>query len=186
LSERDLKDRIFVLNKDVNGTSIGEMCDSILKLEADDDEDMRTVARFERKPINIYIDSFGGAVYDMWALIDIIQHSKAPVYTYSIGKTMSAGFQIFLAGEKRFVAPHATLLYHQVSSWTSGSLQEMLEDMEEVKRLQTSIEQYVKERTGITESELVSWRENKKNVFFTADDAIKRGIATEVWLKENS
>jgi len=182
--EQKLRNRIFVLNKDVDGASIGSLCDSILKLEADDDELENTVAGFERKPIHLFVDSYGGYIYDMWALIDVIFHSKAPVYTYSIGKTMSAGFQIFLAGEKRFVSDHSTLLYHQASSWAAGKLQDIIEDIEETKRLQYSIEQYIKERTGITEAELVAWREGKKDVYFTADDAIKRGIATDVWRKE--
>lgn len=62
----------------------------------------------KRDPIKLYINSCGGTIYDMWALIDAIQNSKTPIHTYCMGYAMSAAFDIFLAGHKRYCYKHST------------------------------------------------------------------------------
>jgi ATP-dependent protease ClpP protease subunit len=46
---------------------------------------------------------------------------------------MSAGFMILISGHKRFSYKHSTLLYHQASSFSSGELKKIEEDVEEMK-----------------------------------------------------
>ena len=117
---------------------------------------------FTREPIKIYINSYGGSVYDMWALIDIILNSKTPIYTYCTGYAMSAAFKIFLSGHKRFATKHATFMYHQMSCKRHGKYQDLVEDREQMDYLQKSIEEYVVERTNLTQSDMDDIRERKK------------------------
>ena len=44
----------------------------------------------QRTPIRIYINSYGGAIYDMWAFVQLMESSKTPIYTYCTGYAMSA------------------------------------------------------------------------------------------------
>ena len=172
--------RIFILSQRICGGSVGDLCGQILRLNAEDNDQESKLSNFTREPIHIYIDSFGGSAYDMWALIDVIESLNTPVYTYCVGSSMSAAFMIFLAGEKRFIGRHATLMYHQLSTWQTGKLQDILDNIDEAQRVQNSMEEYIKERTGLTDSELSEWRNSKIDVYFTPDDAVKRGIATDV------
>ena len=110
----DKEKRIFYINNDID-ESLGELCFDLLCLIRKDDKDEKNIKDFKRKPIRLYVQSYGGDIYSMWALIDIILSSKTPVYTYCTGYAMSAGFKIFLAGEKRFISKHAVLMYHQLS-----------------------------------------------------------------------
>ena len=64
----------------------------------------------KRKPINIYIMSFGGELYPAYALISTILASKTPVNTINMGVAMSAGLLILLAGHKRYAMKYITAM----------------------------------------------------------------------------
>lgn len=172
--------RLFFLSDDIDNTSIGKMCFNLLYILQEDDTEESTKKDYKRQPIRIFINSYGGSVYDMWALIDIIEHSKTPIYTYCNGHAMSAAFTIFLAGHKRYATRHATFLYHQMSGWRSGKYQDLVEDREEMDFLQSTIESYVVERTKMTLEQLEEYRLAKKDVYIHSNKAIELGIIHEV------
>lgn len=175
------KNRIFYLSDDIDNTSLGLINSSLLALIAKDNESERkSKGDFVRKPIKLHINSYGGEVYDMWGLIDIIEKSKTPIHTYCTGYAMSAAFIIFIAGHERFISNHATLLYHQMSCWRSGTYQDLLEDGEERDWLQNSIESFVKSHTNIKQTRLNTVRKNKIDWYIHADEAIELGIADEI------
>lgn len=116
----------------------------------------------------------------MWMLIDAIESSNTPVYTYCNGYCMSAAFQIFLSGHKRYVSKHSTLMYHQIYCWRSGKYQDLVDDREHTDHLNEQIENYVIERTKLTAEDLHLIREKKKDTYFTVENAIESGIADEV------
>lgn len=176
----DIDLRVFFLSDDIDNASIGKMCFQLLCLLKQDDKNEAEKKDFVRKPIHIYVNSGGGEVYDMWALIDIICTSKTPIYTYCTGYAMSAAFKIFLAGHKRFVSQHATLLYHQVSCYRFGKYQDLVEDRVEMDYIQSNLEQYVLRQTKITKKMLREIREKKIDRIFHVDEALKLGIAHEL------
>ncbi len=172
--------RLFYLSDDIDSASVGRMCFDLLFLLQQDDEEEEQKRDFERKPICIYINSFGGVTYDMWALIDIIEKSKTPIYTYCTGYAMSAAFQIFLSGHKRFASRHTTFMYHQMTCHRRGKYQDLVEDREEMDFINAKNEEYVIERTNITREYINDIREKKKDVYIHLEDALKLGIVDEV------
>ncbi len=171
---------MFYLSDNIDNVSIGKAVYSLLYLLQEDDKKEATEKNFTREPIKIYINSYGGSVYDMWALIDVLRNSKTPIHTYCTGYAMSAACSIFLAGHKRFISKHATLLYHQMSCWRNGKYQDLVEGRKEMDYLQDTIEKYMLERTKITEKELQRIRENKIDFYVHADKAIELGFADEI------
>ena len=176
----NIDNRLFYLSDDIDNESIGTICFGLLSLIQSDDNRESKEKDFKREPIKIYIQSFGGSVYDMWALIDIILNSKTPIYTYCTGYAMSAGFKIFLAGHKRFCSKHSTFLYHQLSSITKGKYQDIVEETDELTRIQEEIEEYVCERTKIPASKLKEIKIKKLNWYFNYKEALKLGVATDL------
>lgn len=176
----DKNNRIFYLSNDVDEGSIGDLCFNLLCILEEDDKKDQKEKDYKREPIKFYIQSYGGDIYGMWALVDIMLDSKTPIYTYCTGYAMSAGLIIFLAGHKRFVSKHATLLYHQMSGFRSGKYQDLVEDREEMDHLQETIEEYVVSRTKLTKKDLKKIRETKRDVYYHADEAIELGIADEI------
>lgn len=174
------EDRLYFLSDDVDNSSIAKLTWGILHQIKEDDEKDEKEKDYERKPIKLYINSYGGSVYDMWGLIDVILNSKTPVYTYCTGYAMSAAFKIFLAGHKRYCYTHSTFMYHQMSSLVHGKYQDLVEDRLESDTLNTMIEEYVLARTKFTRSDIDDIRIKKKDFYIHASDAVKYGIVDEV------
>ena len=172
--------RIFYLSDGINNGTLAQLNFNILYILDEDARNEKEKRNYERKPIRIYINSGGGEVWDMWSLIDIMLNSKTPIYTYCTGYAMSAAFNIFLAGTKRFVSEHATLMYHQISGWRKGKYQDLLEDRIEMDIMQANIEDYVKSRCLITSEMLCDNRIHKKDWFIHSNEAIALGVATDL------
>lgn len=171
--------RIFYLSDNISNETIAQLNFNLIYLLNEDDEKENEQKNYERKPIKIFINSRGGNVYDMWSLIDIMLNSKTPIYTYCTGYAMSAAFQIFLAGSRRFTSNHATFLYHQASGGMYGKYQDVIDSKEEWEWVQNRIEEYVASRTRITTEMLKDNREHKKDWYIHTAEALHLGVATD-------
>lgn len=132
------------------------------------------------RPIHFYINSFGGSVPDMWALIHTIETSPVPVYTYCTGYAYSAAFIIFISGTRRYIGPNAELMCHSPSWGTYGKSQEMYEATMKIARTNKQIESYVLRHTKIPSAKLKEVREHKLDWYITPDEAITYGCADEI------
>lgn len=179
---RLLKDRIVMLNGEVNDISANLAVAQMLFLESQNpDED-----------INFYINSPGGSVTSGLAIYDTMQFINAPVSTIVMGQACSMGSFLAQAGEpgKRFVLPNSRTMIHRVSSGTPGTrgsvhVQELeFEDarrhFEESKYLNERLTQlYVEHNTaGKTFEEL--FETMKFDTFLTAEQAVENGFADKV------
>ena len=179
---RLLKDRIVMLNSDVNDHSANLIVAQMLFLESQNAEE----------PINFYINSPGGSVTAGLAIYDTMQFINAPVSTIVMGQAASMGSFLAQAGEPgmRYVLPNSRTMIHRVSSGTPGTkgsvhVQEL--EMEDIKRhfeeskfLNERLTQlYVEHNTaGKTFDEL--FETMKFDTFLTADQAVENGFADKV------
>ena len=171
------EERLFYISDGIDRTSLGKICFNLLYLLRIDDKKEEQQKNYTRQPISIFVNSFGGSVYDMWSLVDIIENSKTPIHTYCTGYAMSAGFIIFLAGHKRFVTKHATLMCHQLSMWDNGKLADMQTIMEEREDNQRDIEKFIRKQTKITQEKLDEIRIQKADWYIKSTNVEELGIA---------
>lgn len=178
------KDRNIYFTKQVDQSSIGDLTKHIIEINEDDKHLKKVYSvygiEYKPKPIKIYIDSYGGAVYQCFGLLSVMERSKTPIHTIVTGCAMSCGFLILITGHKRFAHKMSTPLYHQVSSGAFGKVQDMEERVEEAKRLQKNIEEYTMEKTKIEKKKLKKVLENKIDWFMTAKEAKELGVIDEI------
>jgi ATP-dependent Clp protease protease subunit len=181
LYSRLMKDRIIMLDTDVNEHSASILVAQLLFLESQGNED-----------ITFFINSPGGSVTAGLAIYDTMQFIKPDVATYVMGQAASMGSFLAQAGAvgKRYVLPESRTMIHRVSSGTRGTsgsvhVQELqFEDakrsFEESQRLNKRLtELYVRHNTaGKTYDELFS--NMKFDTFLSADDAVAYGLADKV------
>jgi len=74
----------------------------------------------ERTPIRLLIMSPGGELVSALSLINTMELSKTPIYTYSMGETSSAALYILLAGHKRYALKDTTSVLHKGSAVFGG------------------------------------------------------------------
>ena len=135
---------------------------------------------YNPKPIEIYIDSYGGAVYQCFGLLGVMEKSDTPIHTIVTGAAMSCGFMILISGHKRSGYTHSTPLYHQVSTGFYGKIKDMEEHLEESKRLQKKIEDLTLERTSISKKKLNEILKNKIDWYMSAEEALSLGVIDEI------
>jgi len=141
-------------------------------------------AQIIRPAINIYLNTFGGYIYDMFSIYDEIKNltTKYIVNIYCVGKVMSAGTIIMLATdlEHRFAYQNTTFMYHTLSDHMYGKMKDMEEDIEENKRLHKLMWNIFKEKTEIPEEKLDEIYKCKKDWCINADQAKKFKIVSKV------
>jgi len=128
------------------------------------------------QPIQIYIDSYGGAVYQCFGLLGVMEKSETPIHTIVTGAAMSCGFMILISGHERFGYRLSTPLYHQVSTGFYGKVQDMEEALQETKRLQKLIEEITLDKTNISKKKLADVLKNKVDWYMSAEEALKLGV----------
>ena len=178
------KARNLYLAKQVDQASMNALTKSILEINDSDEYIKKLYAvhdlAYEPKPIKIYIDSYGGAVYQCFGLLGVMEKSQTPVHTIVTGAAMSCGFMILIYGHKRFGYPMSTPLYHQVSTGFFGKVQDMEEKLEETKRLQKKIEDITVDKTQISKKKLAEILKKKVDGYMSAEEALGLGVIDEI------
>ena len=177
-------ERNLYFTSQVDQTSIATISKDILTINKNDEFLKKQYSVFDLeytpKPIKIFIDSYGGYVYQCFGLLSIMDSSKTEIHTIVTGAAMSCGFMMAIHGHKRYAYKHATLMYHQVSSGAWGKLKDMEEDIEETKRLQKKIQELTVKKTKISLSKLEDNFERKKDWFMSAEEALTNGCVDEI------
>lgn len=172
--------RMLVFTDNITMDDAGQFINAIELLNAKDDKQDKKVRDFKRKPIKIFIETYGGDVYAMWAIIGAIRSSQAPVYTYCRGSCMSAGLKIYLAGKKRFASEHSTFMFHSVSQWVGGKIEDLRVNQAQLEVLQEWVNDYVSSRTKLTKKELEKMVKSNVEHYFDAKKAYELGIVTDM------
>jgi ATP-dependent protease ClpP protease subunit len=133
-----------------------------------------------QKFIPLHIDSYGGQVYSLNAMISLIKSSSIPVVTFVSGKAMSCGLILLGMGTKgyRFASPEATGMLHEVSSVAAGKTTDMESSVEETKRLNELIYANLGGYCKADRYYFFDILKEARNtdVYFTAEEMLKHGL----------
>jgi ATP-dependent Clp protease protease subunit len=178
-AEKDLfSERIIYLNEHISSYTIENIVPLIHKINKDDEKAEIPVEK--RKPIHLYITSYGGSAYDGWHLVSSIENSITPCYTYVQGYAMSMGLPLFLAGKKRFLGKYSTLLYHELRGGIEGTRQEVKRLDKEYDRLQKMYDDYIISKSDITQEILNDHQERVSDWYIDIEEATKYKMYDEL------
>ena len=121
----------------------------------------------ERKPIRIYIMSYGGDLDYMWSAIDAIQLSVTPIVTVDMGVAASAAALIFLAGHERWMLPNAKVIIHEGSAQMAGDAVKVMDATDSYRKELKRMKEYILDRTEIPKTMM----NKKRNNDWTLDSA---------------
>lgn len=176
-----LQEKTIIINGDINDDLIEKAVIQIYNFNDVDDYNESQSKYYERTPIKIYINSFGGSIDEAFSLISAIETSKTPIITIALGKAISVGFLILLAGHRRYAQRFSTLMYHQGSTFLSGEINKMMEYTKYWEDCQNKIENYVIKQTKIKKKKLEEIFLRKQDWFMDAEEAIELGIIHGIW-----
>lgn len=183
-SNIDVKDnnsRNIVLSSDITASSVADIIESILDINTLDDELEEDLQDYDREPIKLVVNSFGGSVYDGFALIAAIEHSRTPIHGYCYGSAMSMGFIIYISTHVRFAHKTATLMYHEISDMFWGNITNAKQNLKECDRLQKVYDDYVLSRTKIPVDKMSEYKARKEDWYMSAQEAAKYKIIHKIF-----
>lgn len=169
--------RKILLSGNISDATVAIVIKTIMEINKDDDEKEADYRDWERKPIQLFINSFGGSVYDGLALVDVIKQSKTPVHTISIGSSMSMGLWIYLVGHKRFVGENSTLMYHDIACGISDKTEGIRIELVELLRLQNKLGELITSTSLVKQEQLTDYITRKAEWYIPAEEAIKLKLA---------
>lgn len=168
---RLLKDRIIMLDTDVNEHSASLIVAQLLFLESQGNED-----------INFFINSPGGVVTAGMAIYDTMQFIKPDVSTIVMGQACSMGSLLAQAGAsgKRKILPNARHMIHQPSGGAGGQATDMEIQVKEILKMKQNLTYiYVKHNSkGKNYSQLIA--DMERDFFMSAQEAVDYGLADEI------
>jgi ATP-dependent Clp protease protease subunit len=171
---RLLKDRIIMLDTDVNEHTASIIVAQLLFLESQGNED-----------INFFINSPGGVVTAGMAIYDTMQFIRPDVATIVMGQACSMGSLLATSGAsgKRKMLPNARHMIHQPSGGARGQATDMEIQVEEILKMKKNLtEIYVKHNSkGKTFEEFKNDMERDK--FMSAEEALEYGLVDTIITK---
>jgi len=179
--DREDQFRSIILSNDIDNESVEEIIQFILDVNEYDDEQDSVSKDFERKPIKLIINSFGGVIYDGFALIGVIKTSKTPIHTYCYGYAMSMGLPIFASGWKRIASKYATFMYHEaLDSHPFEKISILKDNLDESNRLMKQYDTILLSKSTVPQKQLDEVKKSRRDWYFTANEALTYGITDEV------
>ena len=175
---RLLKDRIVILDTDVNEHTASLIVAQMLFLESEDPD----------ADILFYINSPGGVVTAGMAIYDTMQFVRPDVQTIVMGQACSMGSLLATAGApgKRKILPNARHMIHQPSGGAGGQATDMEIQVREILKMKQSLTQiYVTHNSkNKTFDEFYSAME--RDNYMSAQEALDFGLVDEIIAKRDA
>jgi ATP-dependent Clp endopeptidase proteolytic subunit ClpP len=131
------------------------------------------------KFIYIHINSFGGSVFAALSTIDTIQSLRIPIVSIIEGSAASAATMISICCDHRIILPNSLMLIHQLSSSTWGKMNELEDEMKNLKKLMKMITELYKKYTKLKANKLDEIL--KHDIWWDSKECLKAGLVDEIF-----
>jgi len=130
------------------------------------------------KPIEIYMNSYGGDPYAMLRLHDEILSCSCQVKFYGGGAIMSAATWIMAVCDERYLQPNSTIMVHDGSEEYGGKHTDAQITAAEMKRLQDVLYDIYANNSRMPKE---FWEDVcQRDLYLTADEAVALGLADKI------
>lgn len=163
-----LTKRIIFIEGEITQDNAVETCKSLLFLAAEN----------HNLPVDILINSNGGAVDAGLLILDAMEGSGVEIRTWCLSRAFSMAALLFSAGSKRYMLKHAELMIHQplVSvSRIEGNVSMIKAVSDSLISTSRVINDILSRYTGKSVEEIETI--TRTDTYFTATEAISFGLA---------
>lgn len=172
----DITNRRVFLDSDIDEGSVGAVVRALYLME--------TISKDE--PIEMFISSFGGSVYESLALYDIMNTIKCPIHTFGYGKIMSAAVLLIAAGEvgQRWISPHVAFMHHDWAAGIEGKGQDLQVTVKHYEQLNDAWTNLLAKHSNKDARWWNTRSRRAADFYFTADEALEWGVADSMWIEK--
>ena len=167
---RLLKDRIIMVNGEVNDASASLIVAQLLFLESEDPD----------KDIYLYINSPGGSITSGMAIYDTMNYIKPDVATICMGMAASMGSFLLSSGAKgkRYALPNAEIMIHQPLGGFQGQATDFDIHARRILKIKENLNKILSKNTGKPLDEIK--KDVERDNFMEAKEACEYGLVDKV------
>ena len=169
LYSRLLKDRIILLNGEINDNTANIVVSELLYLDSINHED-----------ICIYINSPGGSITSGMAIYDTMNYIKSDVSTICIGMAASMAAFLLSSGKKgkRYALPNSEVMIHQPLGGAQGQATEIKIAATRILKLKDKLNKILAENTGKDLKTIET--DTERDYFLDSNEALEYGIIDDI------
>lgn len=166
---RLLKDRIIILNGEINDQTSNIVVAELLYLDSESNED-----------IELYINSPGGSITSGMAIYDTMNFIKSKVSTICIGMAASMAAFLLSSGEegKRMALPNSEIMIHQPLGGASGQATEIKIAAEHILKVKNKLNKILAKNTGKTIEQIE--QDTERDYFLSSKEAKNYGLIDKI------
>lgn len=152
LPSKLLNERIIFIGDEINSEIANNVIVQLLWLDS-----------VSHEPIDLYINSPGGSVFDGLAIFDIIKNIESPVNTFGIGLCASMGAFLLSCGTgERNIFKNCRFMIHTAKSGFLGNVHDARIELEVLESANKTLLQYLSEFSGLSDADLIDLTQRDK------------------------
>ena len=171
---RLLKDRIVIINGEINDNSANNIVAQLLYLDS-----------INHNEINIYINSPGGSITAGMAIYDTMNFIESDVSTNCIGIAASMAAFLLSSGKKgkRYILPNSEVMIHQPLGGAQGQATEIKIAAERIIKLKNKLNKILSENTNKELCDIE--RDTERDYFMDSSEALEYGVVDKILEKRD-
>lgn len=166
---RLLKERIILLNGEINDTLSNSIIAELLYLDSVSNDD-----------ISLYINSPGGSITSGLAIYDTMNLINSDVSTICVGMAASMGAFLLSSGTKgkRYALPNAEVMIHQPLGGAEGQATEIKIAAERILKSRDKLNKILSKNTGKDIS--IIEHDTERDNFMNSEEAFEYGLIDKI------
>ena len=166
---RLLKERIILLNGEINDTLSNSIVAELLYLDSVSNDD-----------ISLYINSPGGSITSGLAIYDTMNLINSDVSTICVGMAASMGAFLLSSGTKgkRYALPNAEVMIHQPLGGAEGQATEIKIAAERILKSRDKLNKTLSKNTGKDIS--IIENDTERDNFMDSEEALEYGLIDKI------
>lgn len=136
------------------------------------------------KPLDIHINSYGGEVFEGFAIYNMLKQYKGVKTVYVDGIAASIASVIAMAGDRVVMSEASMFMIHNASGGAMGTYKELQEVAEALLKINGVIQDIYLNRVNIDKDKLIELMDNES--YLTAKESLEYGFCDEILEDEQS
>ncbi len=129
--------------------------------------------------LELHVNSPGGSFFDGMTIYNMLKKHKATnKIAYVDGLAASAASFIVLAMDKVVIPKNAFMMIHRASTCVCGNVNDLLDVIDFLKKVDNSIVNIYQEKTGISKEKIEQLLDSE--TWLTGEEAVEKGFADEL------
>lgn len=125
--------------------------------------------------LNVHIHSYGGSVYEGWAIFNALESHPAEVHAYVDGSAMSMASVILMAADHKHIARNGTVMIHNPLSVAWGESKDFRKAADELDKIRDQIvSAYIAGGVTASKEEIISMMDAE--TYLNAEEALAHGF----------